>query len=245
MATAKRDLVVLLHGFLGGRFQLLPLAASLTMKFDIFNYGYRSRAETLEQHARSLVDSVKHRMESKQPRRVHFVCHSFGGVVLRSAFGCGLEDAIPGLPMTRAVLIGSPLRGASFARSFQEANIKAPDAVKQVLHYTAKTVLGGGSGMQLLTQDAAWFEKGCSAGSFPDDVTVLVVAGSLGAVNPLVEGSSDGVVGVAETMLARPHYRKEYRLPHNTLLFSPGVIRDVSRFLTGEAVGELVEGEAL
>lgn len=239
----SRELVVLAHGFLGGRVQLLPIAASLARQYDVLNFGYRSRADTLNGHSRTLVDTLKSRLGRKK-QTVHFVTHSFGGVVLHNAFRKGLVDVLGDeARKTRCVMIGPPLRGASFARAFQVDNLVGPEMVKNALHVTARTVLGEHSGGQLMMKDPGWFER--TLGTIPEEVAVLVIAGSRGKLNPLISGESDGVVAVEETMLNRRHFRLKVGMSHNLLLYTPEVITSISEFLDGNEVGELVDRKVM
>lgn len=234
-----RALVVLAHGFLGGRIQLLPLAARLSLKdYDVLNFSYRSRADTLSNHSQSLIDTVRSRLLRKK-QRVHFVTHSFGGVVLHSAFAKGLGEVIG--KGSRCVMIAPPLRGAAFARAFQRERLWGPHVLREALHRTAKGILGGYSGRELMMGDEMWFER--ELGEIPDDVEVMVVVGEWGQWNPLIEDVSDGVVGVGETLLRRKHCRLRVGATHNFLLYSPLVHESISRFLGGEDVGEIVGDE--
>lgn len=234
-----RALVVLAHGFLGGRIQLLPLAARLSSEdYDVLNFSYRSRADTLSNHSQSLIDTVRSRL-SRKKQQVHFVTHSFGGVVLHRAFAKGLGQVIGG--GSRCVLIAPPLRGAAFARAFQRERLWGPHVLKEAIHWTAKGVLGGYSGRELMMGDEMWFEK--RIGEIPDDVEVMVVVGEWGRWNPLIGGVSDGVVGVGETLMRRRHCRLKVGATHNFLLYAPLVHESICRFLSGEEVGEIVADE--
>lgn len=234
--SAAKDLVVLAHGFLGARVQLLPVAASLSQRYDVLNFAYRSRQDTLAGHARSLVDGVGSRLARKK-QRVHFVTHSFGGLVAHRAFSEGLAELLD-LGKTRCVMIGPPFRGAAFARAFRRENIGGPEVLRGVVHAAARSIMGDFCGMELMMRDEEWFKE--NLGQIPDEVRVLVVAGAYGRINPLIGGLSDGVVGVEETRLDREHFRMEVACTHNLLLYSPKVWRSISEFLEGRDVGELV-----
>lgn len=231
--------MVLAHGFLGGRVQFLPLAARLAYEeYDVLNFGYRSRSDTLRNHSQSLIDTVRSRLTRKN-QRVHFVTHSFGGVVLHNAFAKGLGQVVG--RGSRCVLIAPPLRGAAFARAFQRESLWGPQVVREMLHRMAKGILGGHSGLELMMGDELWFEK--ELGEIPNDVEVMVVVGEWGRWNPLIEEVSDGVVGVGETLMRRRHCRLKVGATHNVLLYSPLVHESVVRFLKGDDVGEIVPDE--
>ncbi|KAI0567343.1 Alpha/beta hydrolase [Gracilaria domingensis] len=237
-----RELVVLVHGLFGHRFQLLPIAVSLSRRFDVLNFGYRSRADTLHGHSQSLVDVVETRLK-KEPQPVHFVSHSFGGLLVHRAFSQRLRDLLGDhMQHSRCVLVSPPLRGAAFARAFQRENIRGPEAMKDVIHGTAKVILGENCGAELLMHDEHWFAK--QLGEIPPEVEVLVVAGHRGRLNPLIDEDSDGVVGLRESLLRRSHYRMEVELNHKLILYSPTVITSISDFLAGKQVGSLTRGLA-
>lgn len=245
-----RSLVVLMHGFLGSRVQLLPMAAALAPRHAILNYGYRSRQDTLRGHAASLADAVHARLQrgggvdDPKPSAVHFVTHSYGGAVLVRALASGLADGLPGAGGTRCVLLAPPLRGASLARAFAsegEAVLAAPSWAGGVIQATADAVLGGKAGAELQRKDGEWFAR--EVGHVPDEVEVLVVAGVWArshAVGGRSLGRSDGIVAEGETRLGRRHYRVEVELSHNVLLLSKEVIRCTAEFLDGRPVGSEV-----
>lgn len=238
--SQTKGLVVLVHGLFGHRYQLLPIAFSLANRYDVLNFGYKSRADTLHGHCQSLLDVVETRL-NKERQHVHFVSHSFGGLLVHRAFSEGLEHVLGDeFRRSRCVLIGPPLRGAAFARAFQRQNIPGPEVVKNLVHGTARTILGDNSGNELLMNDEQWYAK--QLGVIPPEVDVLVVAGCRGRMNPLINEDSDGVVGVNESMMSRPHYRMEVNLTHKLMVYSPTVISSVSDFLEGKQVGSLVHG---
>jgi pimeloyl-ACP methyl ester carboxylesterase len=203
--AGPRPLVVLVHGFLGHRVQFLPLATSLSRKmFDVFNFGYASRTETLQEHAKSLVDAVSYRVNTKKgtsrPTAVHFVTHSFGGVVLRAALRSGQLPIVD----TRVVFVAPPIRGCMLARTIYEANMgEALSPLSPYVQYAAETVLGTASGQQLMKHSSKWFFIEQDHGPFPGNA--LVIAGNLGLrLNPLIPEDNDGVVAVS-TCLVEPN----------------------------------------
>lgn len=240
-AGTEKALVVLAHGFLGGRIQLVPIAGYLARRYDVLNFGYKSRQDNVQGHAKCLVDVVRTSLE-KRKQTVHFVTHSFGGVVLHRAFSEGLAETLAdGTEQCRCVMIAPPLRGACFARAFQREKIRGPDMIRGAIHSAARGILGGKAGLQLLMHDEEWFTR--EIGDIPESVKVLVVVGSGGRLNPLIDGESDGVVGIKESVLTREHFRMQVGMTHNLLLYSPAVMQGISSFLDGKDVGEMVSHE--
>lgn len=257
-ARNGRALVVLAHGFLGGRIQFIPLASSLSQKYCVLNYGYQSRQDTLSGHARLLQDTVAERLSMETKAQggvrptVHFVTHSFGGVIVHRALSDGLykhlrengssADAGAQGP-TRCVMIGPPLRGATLARAFRKEHLVGPDFIRRALYAAATSVLGAQSGAELLLRGPEWFDD--AVGIIPKHVGVLVVAGDWGRINPLIDDASDGVVAINETVMNRPHYRIHVQLTHNIMLYNREVRDCIEMFLGGQNVGEFVDGVAL
>mmetsp|Transcript_3084 Transcript_3084/g.8018 ORF Transcript_3084/g.8018 Transcript_3084/m.8018 type:complete len:261 (+) Transcript_3084:105-887(+) len=240
-------LLYILHGFLGFRLQLLPLAtrlsrARLTPPAKLITYPYPSTRHRVAAHGAALAAHVASAVEGAgagaagggaragRPARVDFVTHSFGGVVLRAAMA---DESMPEEARRgRACLLGPPLQGAAVARWFARSPV-AP---------LARTVMGSETGAELSQEPFKGYNGG---GAFPPSCRVLVVAGDLGPVNPMLDESSDGVVGVSETALETPHRRHHVKVWHNMLLFDAKVAETVVDFLNEDDEAELEEGQRM
>ncbi|GJQ09023.1 hypothetical protein GpartN1_g5341.t1 [Galdieria partita] len=225
----QADRVVLLHGFLGFRYQLLPLATILKRKgFSVSNFGYPSREDFILNHACNLVD-VLNSLSLRRTSKFHFVTHSLGAIILRIAL------AQPNCPEAaksgRLVLLVPPLKGSKFARYLQSRELGGK--LPKWMEVTSKWIIGDCTGRQLMTMSAQEFED---MPCFPPSSLVLVIAAEMGRLNPLLEGRNDGVVEVEETMLNQPHYRLLVRGTHNSLLFQPKVIECIVNFLSGKEI---------
>lgn len=234
----SRGLVVCVHGFLGHRVQFLPMASVLVRRrYSVLNYGYASRKHNLQDHAALLLDTIRHRVKNERPPAVHFVCHSFGGVVLRAA----MKKEKLGSGTSKTVLVGPPARGCGFARQFVSVEF-AHEGIRPLIRSTAEFVLGAASGRQFLRMTPEWF---LAQGDSELPGQVLVIAGNIDRrINPLIPEDNDGVIAVSETVLPFKHYRLEERLTHNMLLYSPRVIGSAVDFLDGKSVGVMWDGVA-
>lgn len=141
------------------------------------------------------------------PGPVSLVAHSLGGIVVLRA----LHD-FPDLPVRRAVLLGTPVRGSIVAR--------------RLLTFRPAKVLFGKSLEQGLDGDvcvpADLDRIGVIAGTLPVGLGQLV--GGCG-------GANDGVVAVAETELPDPADRLQVRTNHIGLVISREVAGQVCHFL--------------
>lgn len=224
---------MLLHGFLGFRYQLSPLATLLKRKgFSVSNFGYPSRDDFISGHAHNLVDALNS-LALRDTCKFHFVTHSLGAIVLRLAL------AQPNCPeiakLGRLVLLAPPMRGSKFARYLQSKELGGK--LPKWMEITSKWIVGDCTGRQLMTMTAQDFEN---MPGFPSTNSILVIAAEMGRLNPLLENNNDGVLEVEETMLNQPHYRLVVRGTHNSLLFQPKIIETVLNFVCDEEISSEV-----
>mgnify|MGYP001090521060 FL=1 len=206
--------VVLIHGLWMTGAELLPMSRRLRghgLHTHLFHYAPTGAAP--EQHARQLGAFVARH----GPGPVHWVAHSYGGIVALHCLALGLA-----LPPGRVVLIGSPVRGSAPARLLADWAVTRPwfgDALERGL-------LGGAPGL---------------AG----EREVAVIAGDrslgLGGLLAGFDEPHDGTVAVAETALEGAADRIVLRHSHFGLVFSAEVADAVARFLT---TGRLSDGAA-
>jgi pimeloyl-ACP methyl ester carboxylesterase len=89
---------------------MTPLAAALRREgYDVLNWGYSSTRLTIAEIGERLVATL--RDHPSKPRRIHFVGHSLGTVVIRWAIAHGLAPERIG----RVVMLAPPNQGAAQA----------------------------------------------------------------------------------------------------------------------------------
>jgi len=170
--------VVLLHGLLETRHAFRRIEKALAQAgYETVTVKYASTRTSIDEQAAQL-ERLLARLEGA--RRIHFVTHSLGGIVVRQYLAAHRDARIG-----RLVMIAPPNQGAVMA-----------DLLADRLLYKALT---GPAGQQLLSDSdgfiaalpAPWCEFGVIAAGLGDGL----------GFSPLIPGDDDGVVGVAETRL--------------------------------------------
>ena len=196
--------VVLVHGLWMTGVELLPMSRRLRSRgFRTHLFHYSPTGAKPQEHARHLGAFVARH----GPGPVHWVAHSYGGIVALHCLALGLA-----LPPGRVVLIGSPVRGSAPARLLANWAVTRPWLGASL----EQGLLGGAPGL---------------AG----DREVAVIAGDrslgLGGLLAGFDEPHDGTVAVAETALDGAADRIVLQHSHFGLVFSAEVTDAVARFL--------------
>jgi len=105
------DLLVLVHGLKRTRASMWPAAlAARRHGYAVLNWGYPSAAAGIAAHAESLRRTLD-AIPSSGERRIHFLTHSLGGIIVRAVIARG---APPNLG--RVVMLGPPNAGNEIAQ---------------------------------------------------------------------------------------------------------------------------------
>ena len=209
-AVRARDTVVLLHGLSRTERSMKRLEAALSQAgYDVINIGYPAAKRPIE----DLSDDLGARLAKirKTPdRRVHFVTHSFGGILLRYHLK---NDPVPNLG--RVVMLGPPNGGSELA----DLLTKAPLVRKA----------GGPNRRRLGTGP-----EDIPAVLGPVDFDLGVIAGNR-SCNPLfsslIPGPDDGVVGVERAKVAGMTDFLVVHRTHTFIMNSREVVEQTLKFL--------------
>lgn len=105
--------VILVHGLWLRAFTLAALHRRLEREgYAVHSFDYASVFNVPDASIGKLVEFVRSIEAAEHPRRIHFVCHSLGGLMTLRALR-KLPDLVSGC----VVCLGSPLRGSAIARS--------------------------------------------------------------------------------------------------------------------------------
>jgi hypothetical protein len=210
------DTVYCIHGFMRAPSCMNKMARQFEEEgYASVKWGYPSKEKYIQEHAADLVKSLQETAAKKPGEPIHFVTHSLGGLIVRSAHNhpdCP-EEAKQG----RAVLLVPPNQGTQFGQFLGKSK-------------PMRKMLGDRAGKQLMFCDHFDF-----LGEFARGKQVLIISGTYGW-NPVVEGKNDGKVGVKESCLNTPHQHVTHFSGHSWIMYSDGVIDTAKRFV---ALGEL------
>ena len=200
--------VILLHGAIRSSKSMKKLGAGLAEDgYTLVPFDYPSTKAGIETSA-DYLQQVIERLEGVE--RIHFVCHSMGGLVVRSWSGRYGDKRVG-----RLVMLAVPNRGATMA-----------DHLKGNLLFR---LLYGEAGQQLASDP-----KGFISTLPTPDFEFAVIAGKAGTdrgFNPLVPGDDDGTVAVQSTRLPGAADFISIRAGHSFLMFKPEVVEWTRRFL--------------
>lgn len=202
-----KSAAVLVHGLWlnGAEFSLLRGRLARAHGFATHRFSYPTVRGSMDDAVQSLAQFVQ-RIDSD---RIHFVGHSFGGLVL-----CRYFQKHPCERPGRVVILGSPLTGSKSARTVARNGLM-------------RRMIGPLVNAELVqeTEPRAWAcqnELGIIAGTRPM---------GLGRLFTRFDEDFDGTVGVSETRL--PGLKAHLALPvsHMGMLIDAGVARQVGAFL--------------
>ena len=200
-----REVVVCTHGIWMRGWVMKPISRYLrTHGHECVEYTYQSVRRSPKENALMLGKFVG----QLDADIVHFVAHSYGGLILLHYFQM-FDKAKPG----RVVMLGSPVSGSSVAKHLSKNNLLN----NKMLGASSNSLLGGvpsWKGTHPLAVIAG--TKGYGVGQF------------LGA--PL-EKPNDGTVAVSETKVSNCTVHIQVPYSHTGLLLSKNVAAVVDEFI--------------
>ena len=111
-----QDVVTLVHGLGGNRFDMWPISRRLKRSgYRICNWGYRSVGNRIETHADRLATEMARLDAGMQDGgRIHLVTHSMGGIIVRKMLSHHDFENIG-----RVIMLAPPHQGSHAARKLK------------------------------------------------------------------------------------------------------------------------------
>jgi len=210
-AKSANECVVLLHGLARTERSMEKLEAFLSDRgYRVVNHAYPSTEKNISELTRLVFPQVLNQCEQLGARRVHFVTHSMGGILVRVHLS---ETSIAGLG--RVVMLSPPNQGS--------------EVVDRLREFPGFYALNGPAGRQLGT-DAASIPSQLGPANF--ELGIITGNRSINLLlSLLIPGEDDGKVAVERAKLEG--MRDFLVLPHSHpfIMRSQAAMRQTAHFL--------------
>jgi len=207
----KNECVVLLHGLARSNRSFLAMENSLKASgYYVVNLDYPSRKKTIEKLVENDVVKAVEECRSVQPKKIHFVTHSLGGILVRYYL---LNYSLDNLG--HVVMLSPPNQGS--------------EIVDKLADFPGFYALNGPAGQQL----------GTSVVSLPNmlgpvDYSVGVITGNKSInliLSTLIPGDDDGKVSVERAKVAGMSDYLVMPYTHPMIMSREEVIRQTINYL--------------
>lgn len=211
MASPDSEHVILLHGLMRGPGSMEKMADALTKAgYSVDNRAYPSRERPIMDLAETTIGAALATPEALEAKRIHFVTHSMGGILVRVWLGRHRPEK-PG----RVVMLAPPNQGS--------------EVVDRLRDWRVFAWLNGPAGQELGTgKESLPTQLG------PVDFPLGVIAGdrSINWINStMLPGEDDGKVTVEGTKVEGMTDHLVIHVTHPYIMKNPDVIAQTRAFL--------------
>lgn len=210
------ELVILLHGILRSKIDMLPLSRFLEKHgYKCVNILYPSRKKSLEDLADFVHEKIKATRSGDKERRLNFVTHSMGGLITRYY----VEKYQPE-NLGKVVMLSPPNNGSEFADYLHD---------HKLFSKPFRTLFGPASEQLGTSYDLAGTHI-----TYP--LGIIAGTKSINPLSPIVlprskVGDHDGIVPVARTKIAGMRDHITMPVNHTTMMFKREVMNQTLHFL--------------
>jgi len=211
---SKGDYVILIHGIRKTSLSMMRIAHELNKEeYCVVNFGYTAK-DTVDTISNSLLPKFIKEFCIDPKKKINFVTHSAGGIILRRY----LEKNSP-LQLGRAVMIAPPNHGSEIA-DFSKKHLTS---IYKFIYGPLGRQLGALSDSYInkILKQSVNFELGIIAGRVSHNPLSLF----------LIKGPNDGMVSVKSTKVRGMKEHVVLPLSHYFILFSKDTTQRVVSFL--------------
>jgi len=211
MSKNKNECVVLLHGLARSSRSFSAMENSLVETgYHVVNIDYPSRKQSIEMLAERYVTKAIEKCQSLRPKKIHFVTHSMGGILVRYYLANQLLDNLG-----HVVMLSPPNQGS--------------EVVDKLGDFPGFYVFNGPAGQQLGTSVESLPNK-----LGPVDYSVGIITGNKSInliLSTLIPGDDDGKVSVERAKVAGMSDYLIVPHTHPMIMLSEEVIRQTIYYL--------------
>lgn len=211
LPVQARDGVILLHGLCRTNASMQKMAAALANAgFVVDNVDYPSRTAGIQQLSDEAIGTALHGAALQPCRKIHFVTHSLGGILVRSYFARHTDARLG-----RVVMLGPPNQGS--------------EVVDEIGSWYLFRKLNGPAGGELGTDSSSTPNR---LGPVGFELGVIAGDRSINWINSwMIKGPDDGKVSVARTQVVGMKEHLMVHVTHPYLMTDRTVIASTLRFL--------------
>jgi len=211
LPVQAQDGVILLHGLCRTKASMQKMAAALANAgFVVVNVDYPSRTAGIQQLSDEAIGTALHSAALQSCRKIHFVTHSLGGILVRSYFARHTDARLG-----RVVMLGPPNQGS--------------EVVDEIGSWYLVRKLNGPAGGELGTGGSSTPNR---LGPVGFELGVIAGDRSINWINSwMIKGPDDGKVSVERTKVAGMKEHLVVHVTHPYLMTDPTVIASTIRFL--------------
>ena len=210
-SAATADCVILVHGLARSSHSFLAMETALKgIGYDVVNVDYPSTEYTIEELSELTIPPAV--AACKNARKMHFVTHSMGGIMVRYY----LKHTAPKPKnLGHVVMLGPPNKGSPIVDKLGDV----PGF--ELWNGVAGKQLGAGPTSLPNTLGVVDFSLGVIAGS--DSISPIF--------SSLIDGGDDGKVSIKSTKVAGMTDHIVLDVTHTFMMNSPSVFKQVTTFL--------------
>jgi triacylglycerol lipase len=214
-AGNKGDYVILIHGIYDIPFAMKKIARALNKAgYCVINFKYKIRNNSIDTVADPLLSGIIKRRCTDTKKKINFVTHSAGGLILRRYLD---ENKL--LQLGRVVMVSPPNQGSELATF-----------LKKYLNFIYKFLFGP-IGQQLGTDKNSYVHQVLKQ-NINFDLGIIAGQGSLSPFSfLLIREANDGRVSVKSTKLTGMKDHIVIPASHSLILFFDFTTRKIIKFL--------------